>query len=495
MKYTQRGTVSVRLESAAEDNADEGTCLVRLIVEDTGSGISEIFMANDLYTPFKQEDSHSTGTGLGLNIVKKIADSMGADIRIDSEVNKGTRVVITFCAKFTDSKPSKTRGGVEKPVEEEAWELGMDHFVLLTPTLNQDGQPGEPRSMVAKSVLHTCQEWLKCTTLAETDFNPSSGSNVCAITEEDLLTLAEGDPTRLSSIMDKIAGQKTSLLVLGSSVHSLSLRDQALQRKIWPIFLHQPIGPRKLLRAIITNASSSTPLEMRAPDLQISNIGYGATKSQGGEPLVSSLPFRPGSAKPSDMRMPSRRKPSVSSMAKTSESTEASASQSPETQIAAAVQRNEGSSQYDTVLLVEDNNVNMKVCTQSAILTYPPFKEKLTIEQLLEALMKKLSIKYTCANNGREALDLYRSSASRIFLVLMDMSMPVMDGYTSTYKIRETERTRRLPRTTIVALTGVTNADAKQQAFESGVDDYHTKPMNMRDLKKLIEWAQNREEA
>ena len=119
----------------------------------------------------------------------------------------------------------------------------------------------------------------------------------------------------------------------------------------------------------------------------------------------------------------------------------------------------------------------------------------LTFKQLLVALMQKLSIRYKCAINGRDALDIYRSIPHRIFLVLMDMSMPVMDGYTATSKIRETARLRRLPRTTIVAVTGVTNAEAKQRAFESGVDEYRTKPIHMKALKKLIDSAQAREES
>ena len=69
--------------------------------------------------------------------------------------------------------------------------------------------------------------------------------------------------------------------------------------------------------------------------------------------------------------------------------------------------------------------------------------------------------------------------------------MPVMDGYTSVAKIREVEEVRRLPRTLIVALTGVTTDGSRQRAFGSGVDEYHTKPIHMKDIKKLVERAQN----
>jgi CheY-like chemotaxis protein len=106
------------------------------------------------------------------------------------------------------------------------------------------------------------------------------------------------------------------------------------------------------------------------------------------------------------------------------------------------------------------------------------------------ALAKKLKLPYQCAVNGREAFELYRDSPSGFFLILMDLSMPVMDGHTSTAKIRQLEKELHLPRTTIVALTGVTNDESKKRAFESGVDGYYTKPIHMKDIKKLVETAQ-----
>jgi CheY-like chemotaxis protein len=119
----------------------------------------------------------------------------------------------------------------------------------------------------------------------------------------------------------------------------------------------------------------------------------------------------------------------------------------------------------DTVLLVEDNEVNLK---------------------LLMALMRKLKYKFLCAVNGREAVDIYRENHASILLVLMDISMPIMDGFTATVKIRESERRRRLPHCRIVALTGVTSEEAKRQAFASGIDEFFSKPVGMKELKALM---------
>lgn len=112
--------------------------------------------------------------------------------------------------------------------------------------------------------------------------------------------------------------------------------------------------------------------------------------------------------------------------------------------------------------------------------------------------MRKLKQRYICAVNGREALDAYRRTPGAFFLILMDMSMvsrrrgsslddesvltfvnvlqPVMDGFTAISRIRQTEKRRRLPRTMIVSLTGLTSAEARTRAFDAGVDEYRAKP-------------------
>jgi CheY-like chemotaxis protein len=288
LKYTPRGTISIRLEAADQAGiSDETLTRVRLIVEDTGSGISESFLANDLFTPFKQEDSHSTGTGLGLNIVKQIADSMGANIHVESEAGKGTKVTVTFDGSFTESKSLKRRSASDKPSVEETWEIGLDHFVLLSPMSNSE-RPEKPQiNAVGKSVLRTCHEWLKSDALAAADFELISGTNVCAVTEEDLLLLVKSNRAYLSSTIRKINSQGAVLLVLGSSIQALSLREHVLQLDLEPLFVHQPIGPRKLLRAIATKTSSSTPLAALDSKIPFPELGLSTSRRENGSPNVS----------------------------------------------------------------------------------------------------------------------------------------------------------------------------------------------------------------
>jgi CheY-like chemotaxis protein len=64
--------------------------------------------------------------------------------------------------------------------------------------------------------------------------------------------------------------------------------------------------------------------------------------------------------------------------------------------------------------------------------------------------------------------------------------MPVMDGITSSSKIREYEEEHELPRAAIMAVTGVASSETQEQAFAAGIDDYLVKPLSLHDLKRIL---------
>ena len=64
--------------------------------------------------------------------------------------------------------------------------------------------------------------------------------------------------------------------------------------------------------------------------------------------------------------------------------------------------------------------------------------------------------------------------------------MPVMDGMTATRRIREVEQQENLPRTPIVALTGLTSAAARNEAQEVGMDEFLTKPISFDHLREIL---------
>jgi CheY-like chemotaxis protein len=107
--------------------------------------------------------------------------------------------------------------------------------------------------------------------------------------------------------------------------------------------------------------------------------------------------------------------------------------------------------------------------------------------RLLSAWMKRHKIPFKEAKDGQQALDAYKDSVGKFDLILMDISMPVMDGMTSTRLIREHEKTKGMTPCHIIALTGLTSASAKLEAWTSGVDDFLTKPVDFKKLGNLME--------
>lgn len=117
-------------------------------------------------------------------------------------------------------------------------------------------------------------------------------------------------------------------------------------------------------------------------------------------------------------------------------------------------------------LLVDDNHINLKV---------------------LSTYMKKLSIEYDLAMNGQEAVDLFCLPRRTYGCVLMDISMPVMDGFEATRCIRAYESLQGLGHVPIIGISGLASDDAHREAIGSGMDLLLTKPVKLRALGSLLE--------
>ncbi len=103
---------------------------------------------------------------------------------------------------------------------------------------------------------------------------------------------------------------------------------------------------------------------------------------------------------------------------------------------------------------------------------------------LISAYLRRSPCKLDFAVNGQEALEML--THHRYDLVLMDMQMPVMDGYASTRAIREWERDHDAPRTNIVALTASALNEDAGRAREAGCDAHVTKPIKKTTLLEVI---------
>lgn len=107
LKYTREGTIRVSLtQEASTKKGRTRRRVVKITVADTGKGISEEFLRNDLFKPFSQEDSLAPGTGLGLSLVKQIVSTLGGTISIQSGINVGTKITVALPLTTAEGTPS-----------------------------------------------------------------------------------------------------------------------------------------------------------------------------------------------------------------------------------------------------------------------------------------------------------------------------------------------------------------------------------------------------
>jgi CheY-like chemotaxis protein len=104
------------------------------------------------------------------------------------------------------------------------------------------------------------------------------------------------------------------------------------------------------------------------------------------------------------------------------------------------------------ILLVEDNELN---------------------RDMMVRRLNRAGLKVITAGNGQQALDMMQAEQPSI--VLMDMNLPILDGWAASRRAKEDERIRHIP---IIALTAHATETYKQYALAAGCDGYATKPVD-----------------
>lgn len=99
-------------------------------------------------------------------------------------------------------------------------------------------------------------------------------------------------------------------------------------------------------------------------------------------------------------------------------------------------------------------------------------------------MLENLGLDYDIAKDGAEALDLW--SKHHYDMVLMDVQMPEVDGFTATQRIREKEACAEMKRTPIVGMTAHALVGDKKKCIKVGMDAYLPKPLDESELKKQI---------
>jgi len=390
IKFTKEGHVAifVKIESAQNNHA-----CVTLDITDTGIGIPSDKLEH-IFDKFTQADGSTTrvygGTGLGLSITKRISEMMGGQIRLKSELGKGS----TFTSEIQlildeqnalpklDNSPLRGRTA-----------LIVDDIDVNRQLFTEYLMPGINGIELAKILSQ--HQTLNC---------------------PPLIMLSSGDQTETTG----------SLREIGIENYTLKpVREKKLRALILDVLANKaetkmtdttvkPILASAELRAIHQNTSTHGQLENTSQNLS--------------EDIASIKPVGMPQTPPQITPMTNGKTP---------------------------------------ILVAEDFPLNQDVIR--LMLSDSPYEPNFV-------------------NNGEEALETYKEHPSKYPIIVMDVSMPVMDGHEASRQIIQYETENGLAHTPIIALTGHAMKHDREACFDAGMDDFLTKPVKQKALFEKLSY-------
>jgi len=124
---------------------------------------------------------------------------------------------------------------------------------------------------------------------------------------------------------------------------------------------------------------------------------------------------------------------------------------------------------------------SLKTETLSKKLKILIVEDEITVDKFLNIIVHSISRLTLHAKNGKEAVDIFRNNPD-IDLILMDIKMPIMDGFEASKHIRKLNKD-----VIIIAQTAYLLSNDRSQAIKAGCNDYITKPINAKELLKMID--------
>lgn len=390
-KFTEKGHIKLRVEN--HDLIEEQLRL-KFSVEDTGKGIPKE-KQKLLFEQYVQADSSVArqhgGTGLGLNISRKLVKLMGGDISLESEDGKGSKFTFTLNLITGEQVVDFQKVAVAAKYKNKKFLLADDYkdsrasFLKLMQYWNYDIQ-------LAESLDEACKL--------------SEHGNFDVIFMDFSLDKKEPDEI-ISRIKEREC--KCDVVFLTSSKSSIDI--DRIKKSGQFNFLVKPVLQTDL-KNFLEGKTSETLIKE-----EIEKVYY-SKKLKEDSHFEKSNPALPSSKE---------------------------------------------------ILVAEDQIINRKVVTQ---------------------FLQKKGWHVYSVENGSQAVDLIKKEPSRFSMVLMDVQMPVMDGFTATVKIREFENGHQshIP---IIAMTALAMKGDKEKCIAAGMDDYLTKPINPEELYEVAEKYQD----
>jgi two-component system, sensor histidine kinase and response regulator len=387
IKFTDSGEVEIRAELVS-NNKDDVT--VQFSVRDQGIGISEEGQKK-LFTAFSQAESSTTrkygGTGLGLTICKRLTELMKGEIKVSSELGRGSEFIITIpfarnAKRIKQDKQSDLKGinaliFNDDDKEQFICQKYMEHWHANVSTLKDSGNHLSDNIGIIKQKGHLD------IIIIGSGWSPKEQAELDALIRKDKVL-------KDIRIILLTQGKRTKPRLENNNTVTLDIN---------------PLKRVAFLAAVAIVTGRASPEVYHQEEVEDLTTGIDCL----------SIP--------------------------------------------------EAINENALILVAEDNLTNQDV-----------IKRQLTM------------LGYTCeiANDGQEALQAWETG--KYFLLLTDCHMPEMDGYVLTGSIRKREESTG-HRTPIIAITANALQGETDRCIEAGMDDYMSKPIDMRELRnKLHLW-------
>jgi signal transduction histidine kinase len=409
LKYTPSGYVSVTLKASTLPTATKSKRLSRgdssggemvrviLTVKDSGEGIDKEYMKSNVFKPFSQEDALSPGSGLGLSIVHQNVLSLGGKVDINSTKGMGTELTVTVDLPRLLNNGTAGSGHNSAIAHKAKESVRGKSIGLIGFDAPSKEEEEEVHALLRSSLTRMCQDLFGMQVgLVPTDATDHEVYDFYLVRHSSLHEVAKVWRQTLSTEKNRGRDLKESppAVVICSTPQMAQKLSASTNQKASPDiyeFISQPCGPSKMGNALLACIKRQQAQLSRPPAALVDTKANSVTCL---EKVILAASKATEDAHP--VTIPRAGISLAPTKATVTVTTSHFENAIPEISLTEAPKQ----AQVPTVLLVDDNDVNLK---------------------LLVAFMKKAKFSYFTASNGLQALEVYKSHFPQIQVVLMGM--------------------------------------------------------------------------
>jgi CheY-like chemotaxis protein len=487
LKYTPSGHVKVSLDVSARGTGEKRAVLT---VSDTGIGMSPEFLQERLFKSFAQENTFATGTGLGMSLVAELIKEFGGEIEVTSKKGHGTTMTVTIPLEIPQDVTTEALGSETNLSDLSVFYFEPDEI---------EGDAARNRQALTDAAKRTLRN-------VGVTVSSSSDTRIVAVLEEHFK----------QSPSDMQTGEHRWLVLCDSFASATRLRERFQSSNV--DFVPQPYGPVRFSSALQTlhkslseNTESSTvptSLPPAANDSDSSSsFKYRRNRSMSALPaaLDASLEHLTlSSPRTNTVKATAQNRPSHVDEQFTQHATDASGGDAVAggQDMLTPLPYKESSPLADPLLLllVDDNVSAVTLNSQTSLTSLQPINLK-----LLSMVADRNHYPRLLATNGQEAVDAYISPKEasqptklgnkalshipnrRPDVVLLDLNMPIMNGFEAARQIRQFEKQTGATPAVIIAITGLGDDIARAKAYQHGFNFFMSKPVRPKDVTDMLE--------